>query len=276
MFSVRPTRHRRHDCRRHRRSFGHAARWHHFDRARCAPTATNVTVTGSSATARQRCRVPLCTSTSPVESTTSAPSSSSNATRPLMTRAKFVSSRCMHPRLVALVSGAAPGNDRHDTCCLDLPAVLVVIGGAISEHRVRPTPGDPHRRKGMDQGHELGDIVAVAAGQRHLRRDTVPFGDQMAFRAGSGTVDRARSGFGPPSIARTCEPSTTALDQSSAPAACSSASRFSYSRVQTAGVVPVPQPWDDRQQRLDACPQLVGHDPRWLLSPASRCDQQPR
>ena len=34
---------------------------------------------------------------------------------------------------------------------------------------------------------------AVAAGQRHLQRDTVPFGDQMVFRASSGTS----TGLGP-------------------------------------------------------------------------------
>jgi hypothetical protein len=53
----------------------------------------------------------------------------------------------------------------------------------------------------------------------------VRFGDQVMFRASSGTVDRARSGFGPPFVARRCEPSITVRDQSSAPAACSSASR---------------------------------------------------
>ena len=43
-----------------------------------------------------------------------------------------------------------------------------------------------------------------------------------------------RSGdFGPPFMARKCEQSITARDQSSAPAACSSASMFSCSRVQT-------------------------------------------
>jgi hypothetical protein len=77
----------------------------------------------------------------------------------------------------------------------------------------------------LDQRHELGDVVAVAAGQRRLQRDAVRFGDQVMFRASSGTVDRARTGFGPPFMARRCEPSITVRDQSSTPAACSSASR---------------------------------------------------
>ena len=83
------------------------------------------------------------------------------------------------------------------------------------------------------QGHELGDVVAVAAGQRDRQRDPVRFGDQVVLGAGPGTIDRARAGFGPPFIARTCEPSITALEKSSAPAACSSASSDSCSRCQT-------------------------------------------
>jgi hypothetical protein len=100
-------------------------------------------------------------------------------------------------------------------------------------HRVRPSSRAPaataYWRDALDHRHELGDVVAVAAGQRCLQRDAVRFGDQVMFRASSGTVDRARSGFGQPFMARKCEPSITVRDQSSTPAACSSASRRAVS-----------------------------------------------
>ena len=148
------------------------------------------------------------------------------------------------------VFGAASGDDRRDTDCLDLFAVLVVVIGAVGEQRVRlsarATAAAPHRWERVDQRHELGDVVAVTAGQRHLQRDTVPFGDQVVFRAGSGTVDRARSGFGPPFIARTCEPSITARDQSNWPAAFNSASRFSCNVTQT----PASFQWCSRRQQV--------------------------
>jgi hypothetical protein len=91
----------------------------------------------------------------------------------------------------------------------------------------------PDRRDRGDQRHELGDVVAVAAGQGDRQRDPVRLGDHVVLGARPGTVNRARAGFGPPFIARTCELSITALDQSSAPAAFSSASSASCSCCHT-------------------------------------------
>ena len=100
-----------------------------------------------------------------------------------------------------------------------------MVVGSVGVERVRSlsrTAGSTSNGwDGLNQRHELGDVVAVAAGQRHLQRDAVRFGDQMVFRAGAGTADRARSGSGPPLSARI---------------------------------------WD-RQQRLNPRPQLVGDDP---------------
>ena len=110
----------------------------------------------------------------------------------------------------------------------DEPPVLVVVVAAVGVGLVRPLAGPSaaaaHGRDGLDEGHELGDVVAVTASQGDSQRDAVRFGDQMVLGAGTGTVDRARTGFGPPLSARTWELSITALDQSSAPAAFSSAS----------------------------------------------------
>src|SRR5271156_1288796 len=57
--------------------------------------------------------------------------------------------------------------------------------------------------------------------------------------------------FGPPFTARTCDPSITALDQSSAPAAFSSASSSSCSCCHTR-LLPVRQPPPARHPRAEA------------------------
>jgi hypothetical protein len=102
---------------------------------------------------------------------------------------------------------APAGDHRLDPGSPDLLAVFVVVIAAVSVYRIRPLPrraaAAAHRWDGPDQGHELGDIVTVAAGQRHRQRDAVRFGDQMVLGAWPGTVDRARARFGPPFSART-------------------------------------------------------------------------
>src|SRR6266550_5152604 len=81
------------------------------------------------------------------------------------------------------VFGAAPGDDRRDTHRPNLLAILVVVVGTVGIHRVRPSSRAPaataYWRDVLDQRHELGDVVAVAAGQRRLQRDAVRFGDQV-------------------------------------------------------------------------------------------------
>ena len=110
----------------------------------------------------------------------------------------------------------------------DPAAVLVMVIAPVGVDRLRPLarPARPaaYWRDGRDQRHQLGDVVALAAGQRHRQRDPVRLGDQVVLGARLGAVNRARAGFRPPFSARTCEPSITALDQSSAPAPFSSAS----------------------------------------------------
>ena len=143
-----------------------------------------------------------------------------------------------------------------DVLLPDLLAVLVMVIAPVSVDRLRPPPGPAaapaHRRDGRDQRHQLGHVVAVAAGQRHRQRDPVRLGDHMVLGARPGTVDRARPRFGPPLTARTWELSITAVDQSSAPAVCSSASSSScscchtpascQSRSRRQHVIPGPKP----------------------------------
>src|SRR5690606_23200858 len=66
-----------------------------------------------------------------------------------------------------------------------------------------PPASSPYRWDGVDQRDELGDVVAVAAGEADGQRDARALGDHVVFRAGPGAVDRARTGFGPPLSART-------------------------------------------------------------------------
>jgi hypothetical protein len=81
--------------------------------------------------------------------------------------------------------------------------VIATVGIDLVRAPAGPPAAAAHRRDGTDQGQELGDVVAVAAGQRDCQRDPVRFGDQVVLGAGPGTVDRARPGFGPPFSART-------------------------------------------------------------------------
>lgn len=97
--------------------------------------------------------------------------------------------------------------------------VLVVVVPAVGQQRVGASAGsaDPARdgRDLVQQRLELGDVVAVSAGQRHRERDALAVDDEVVLAARTCAVDRAGSALGPRRAARTCEESITALDQSS-------------------------------------------------------------
>ena len=135
------------------------------------------------------------------------------------------------------VFDTASGKVGGDAFTTYLVAVDVVVVGPVGVQAVWSPAWTAafaaYRRDGLDQREELSDVVSVAAGQGDGQWDARAFGDDMVFRAGLGTVDRARAGFGPPFKARTCEPSITALDQSNLSAALSSASSSSCRRCQT-------------------------------------------
>ena len=99
------------------------------------------------------------------------------------------------------------------------PSVLVVIVAAVGEEHVgpsaRPADDSGHCRDLVQQRQQLGDVVAVSAGQRHRERDALAVGDDVVFAARACAVDRAGPAFGPLRAARTWEESITARDQSS-------------------------------------------------------------
>jgi hypothetical protein len=55
-----------------------------------------------------------------------------------------------------------------------------------------PAADGRHR---VEQWDQLGDVVAVAAGQRHRERDPTAVADQVVFGAGPAAVDRAGEHF---------------------------------------------------------------------------------
>jgi hypothetical protein len=166
-------------------------------------------------------------------------------TEPVQQRDGLLHHPAVHAQARA-VPGAAPGDHRGNALVPDMTAVFVMVIGPVRVDPIGPLPRATapaaDRRDCLDQRHQLGDVVAVAAGQRDRQRDAVRFGDQVVLRARPGAVNRARAGFGPPFIALTCELSTAALDQSSAPGGIELGQQRLVQLLPDPGLVPVAQP----------------------------------
>ncbi len=83
------------------------------------------------------------------------------------------------------VGDAPVGDDRRDAALAYQAAVLVVVIAAVGEddHRAlsrsADTPADRAHR--IDQRDQLGDVVAVAAGERHRKRDARGLDQQVVL-----------------------------------------------------------------------------------------------
>ncbi|APY90469.1 hypothetical protein A7J05_36540 [Streptomyces alfalfae] len=114
---------------------------------------------------------------------------------------------------------AAFGDHRADTALPQQSPVLVVVVTAVGEQHVGVSAWPPDRAgHGWDlvqQRGQLGDVVAVAAGQRLRERDALAVDQDVMLAARSCAVDRAGTAFGPLRAARMREESITARDQSS-------------------------------------------------------------
>lgn len=123
---------------------------------------------------------------------------------------------------------SAAGDDRFNALRPDQTAVLVVVVATVAEEDVwPPTWSSDESRDGgnlRQEGHQLGDVVTVSAGQRHCQWDALPVDEDVVLAARPCAVDRAGPAFGPRRAARTWEESITARDQSSCFAARSFAS----------------------------------------------------
>lgn len=100
------------------------------------------------------------------------------------------------------VRHAPAGDDRLDAALPQQAAVLVEVVAPVREQLpgtvARATGRSADARDRVQQGQQLGDIVAVAAGQSDGERSAACVGDDVVLRAGPGAVDRARARFGPP------------------------------------------------------------------------------
>jgi hypothetical protein len=103
------------------------------------------------------------------------------------------------------VVGLAAGDDRFDAELPDEAAVLVVVVAAVGDQ----CPGPPARsanttadgRYSLEQLDELGDVVAVAAGERPGERDAAAVYEEMVLAAGPAAIDGAGTRFRAPFFA---------------------------------------------------------------------------
>jgi hypothetical protein len=121
------------------------------------------------------------------------------------------------------VCGVASGDDGRDPAGSDESAVFVVVVAAVADHPVGPAARPPdkpaNRGHAVEQRDQLGDVVAVAAGERERERDPARVDEEMVLRPVPASVDRARARFGAPFLACTWLASTIARDHSISPAA---------------------------------------------------------
>jgi hypothetical protein len=73
------------------------------------------------------------------------------------------------------VPGSAAGDDRCDSALADESTVLAVVVAVVADNPVRsaawPADDTSHRGHPVEQRDQLGDVVAVATGQREPKRD---------------------------------------------------------------------------------------------------------
>jgi hypothetical protein len=117
------------------------------------------------------------------------------------------------------VAGFLPGDPGCDAAVAELFAMAL---GVIRPVGVQPAGAElavaSGRRHAIDKLGQLRDVVTVPTGQGDCQRRALAVDDQMMLAAKTAAVDRRRTGLLAPPVARTCELSTTARDQSIAPA----------------------------------------------------------
>jgi hypothetical protein len=104
------------------------------------------------------------------------------------------------------VFGASAGDQGFHSQTPDQAPVLVVVVPAVSEDDIGAPPWTatlaPHGRHRFKERNELGDVVAVSAGQDDGERDAGGVGDQVVFAARPAPVNWASSRLGAPFNAR--------------------------------------------------------------------------
>ena len=103
------------------------------------------------------------------------------------------------------VLGLAAGDDRFDPSLPDEAAVLVVVVAAVGEQRLGSSSWSADAaadgRDPVEQLDQLGDVVAVAAGERPGERDAAAVYEEMVLAAPPAAIDGAGTRFRAPFFA---------------------------------------------------------------------------
>jgi hypothetical protein len=95
------------------------------------------------------------------------------------------------------VLGLAARDLGFDATPPELLAVPLGVVAAIGEEPVGSSPGPPdtaaHRRDQIDKRQQLGDVVAVRAGQRPRQREAAAVCQEVVLGARTAPVDRTRA-----------------------------------------------------------------------------------
>ena len=93
--------------------------------------------------------------------------------------------------------------------------VVGAVGQECSWSSPRPAAFALQGWDGLDERQQLGDVVAIGAGEDAGERDAIGVGDQVVFAAGSSPINGIGSGLAAPKSARREAESQTARERSS-------------------------------------------------------------
>ena len=101
--------------------------------------------------------------------------------------------------------GLAAGDHRLDAALPDKAAVFVVVVATVGEQRLgstsRPTDSAADGRHAVEQLDKLGDVVAVAAGERPGERDAAAVYEEVMLAASPAAINGAGTRFRAPFFA---------------------------------------------------------------------------
>lgn len=131
----------------------------------------------------------------------------------------------------------APGDHRFDTALAE-PLTMrlgVVATVCVDDFRLlkRPAAHAANWRDRINERQQLGDVVAVRAGQDCADGDAIRIDEDVMLGTRSRTIRGVRTSFSPAPTARTDDESTAAREKSSSPASRNFASNSSCNRFHT-------------------------------------------
>jgi hypothetical protein len=101
--------------------------------------------------------------------------------------------------------GLAAGDQGFDPALPDQAAVFVVVVAAVGKQRLGSSPrsadSSADGRHTVEQLDQLGDVVAVAAGQRPGKRDAATVYEEVMLAPSPAAIDGARTRFCAPFFA---------------------------------------------------------------------------